>query len=93
MRGVHQTRKAVVGINVDRGHQVEPQESEVSKVVLRQAFAAEMRVHATQAAKAIDRHTYAFEVRQLNPTIVANHDVFNVAAAIDERADLSSSFV
>ena len=47
-----------------------------------------MRVYAAQAAKAIDCDTNAFEIRKLNPSIVTNHYVFNMPAAIDERADL-----
>ena len=42
-----------------------------------------MCVHATQTTKAIDRDTYALEIRKLNAAIVANHYVLDVAAAVD----------
>ena len=45
---------------------------------------------ATQTAKTIDGDTDTFKVRQLNPAMVANHHVFNVSAAIYQRADLSA---
>jgi len=50
-------------------------------------------MHATKSAKAIDGGTLAFEVREFDAPVVADHDVFDVAAAIDERADLPASFV
>jgi hypothetical protein len=52
-----------------------------------------MGVHATQPTKAIDCDPNAFEVGKLDAAIVAHHHVFNVAAAIDERADLPACFV
>ena len=49
-----------------------------------------MGVDAAQTAKTIDSHTDTFEVRQLNPAMVANHHVFNVPTAIYQCADLSA---
>ena len=48
---------------------------------------------ATKAAKARDRNTNAFEVGQFDAAVIANHYVFNVAAAIDKRADLPACLV
>ena len=52
-----------------------------------------MRMYATQTAKAIDGDTNAFEIREFDPSIVTNHYVFNMPAAIDERADLPAYLV
>jgi hypothetical protein len=52
-----------------------------------------MRVNAAQPAKAIDGDTNALEIWKLNPTVVTNHYVFNMPAAIDERADLPAYLV
>ena len=93
MSGIDQTRQAIVGINVDRDHQIEPQQRQVSEVVLRQTFATQMCVHATKSAKTIDGDANAFEVGQFDAPVVADHHVFDVAAAIDQRADLSPGFV
>jgi hypothetical protein len=50
-------------------------------------------MHTTKTAKAIHRDTNAFEVGKFNGPVIADHYVFDVAAAIDERADLSPRFV
>jgi hypothetical protein len=50
-------------------------------------------MHATEPAKAIDGNANAFEVRQFNSPVVANHHVFNVAAPVNECADLSANLV
>ena len=50
-------------------------------------------MHATQAAKSSRSDANAFEVRQLDATIVAYHHVLNMALAVDEGSDLPSCFV
>ena len=52
-----------------------------------------MRVHATKSAKPSRRDAHAFEIRQFDAAIVADHHVLHVTLAIDERADLSTCFV
>ena len=52
-----------------------------------------MRVHAAQTAETIARHAHALKIRHLNPARVANHDVFDIALAIDEHTDLPANFV
>ena len=93
MRNVNESRQAVVLVHIDCYHQIEPQKRKVSQIVLRQSFAPEMSVHATQTAKAVDSRADAFKVGQFDAPVIANHHVFNVAAAIDERADLPACFV
>jgi len=93
VRRANKARKTIGGIHVDSHHQIEPQERQVSEIILSQTFAAEMSMHTTKTAKAIHRDTNAFEVWKLNGPVVTDHYVFHVAAAIDERADLSPRFV
>ncbi|HEY2974193.1 MAG TPA: hypothetical protein VGJ48_16885 [Pyrinomonadaceae bacterium] len=50
-------------------------------------------MQTTKTAKAIHRDPNAFEVGEFNTPIITDHYVFNVAAAIDKGADLSTCFV
>ena len=50
-------------------------------------------MHAAQTAETIARHAHALKIRHLNPARVANHDVFDIALAIDEHTDLPANFV
>jgi hypothetical protein len=89
MGGFDQTRQTVIRINIDCCHQVETKECQVSKVILCETFAPEVRMDATKSAKAVDGYAYAFEIRQLDAPVVAHHHVFYMAASIDKRANLS----
>jgi len=57
---------------------------------LRQRFAAQVRVHATQPAKALWPSTHAPKIGQLDAMRVSDDDVFDVAFAVHERADLTA---
>ena len=52
-----------------------------------------MRVYTAKTTKSSRSDTHAFEVGELDATVVADHDVLNMSLAIDERADLSACFV
>ena len=52
-----------------------------------------MRVNATQPTKPTGGNAHTFEVWQLNPPIVANHDVLHMAFTINEHANLPASLV
>ena len=52
-----------------------------------------MSMHETQAAEATLRYAHTLKVGQLNPMIVADHDIFDMALAIDQHTDLSACFV
>jgi len=93
MRRAYEPGKPVIRINVDCDHKIEAQQRQVSEVVLGQAFAPEMCVNATQTAKAINCDANAFEIGKFDASIVADHHIFNMAAAIDKRADLPPCFV
>jgi len=76
-------------INVDGGHQIKPQQCQISQVVSRKIFAPQMSVDASQTAKAITRDAHAFEIGQLNAPRIADNYVFDVTLAIDQRANLA----
>ena len=52
-----------------------------------------MCVYAAEAAEPARGDADAFEIRKLDAFIIADHDVLNVALAIDEGADLPACFV
>jgi hypothetical protein len=60
---------------------------------LRERLAAQVCVHTTKTAEPSRSDANAFEVRQLDATVVAHHHVLNVALAVDEGPDLPSCFV
>src|ERR1043166_9696839 len=49
-----------------------------------------MRVYATKTTKPSRSDAHAFEVRQLDAAIVADHHVLNMSLAIDDRAMLAA---
>jgi hypothetical protein len=93
MRGAHHAGQSGPGVNVDGGHQIQPQQSQVCQVVLCQWLAAQVGVDTAQAAKSPGGNTHAFEVGKLNATDIADHHVLDVTFAIDERPNLSAYFV
>jgi hypothetical protein len=93
MRGAHDAGQTRAWLNVDGRHEIESQQGEIVQVVLRQLFAAQVRVDAAQATEAISRDALASEVWQLDAFGVADCDVFDVALAINEHADLSAGLV
>ena len=60
---------------------------------MRESFAGKMCVQTAQSAKASFADTHALEVGQNDAARVPDDDVFDVAVAIDERADLPVDFV
>ena len=93
-RGRHQVRDVQIGRppvrrHDDRGDQVEPEQREVDQVVARERLAAQVRVHQAQAAEAAAAGADAAEVGQHDARGVADDDVLDVAAPIDEHADLA----
>jgi hypothetical protein len=50
-------------------------------------------MNAAQTAKSSRSDAHAFEVRQLDATVVADHHVLNVTLPVDESADLAACFV
>jgi biotin operon repressor len=104
--GQHSTRTLAAALSVSeptisrclaalrhRGYQIEPQQRQVCQIILRQVLAAQMSMHETQAAEATLRYAHTLKVGQLDPMIVADHDIFDMALAIDQHTDLSACFV
>src|SRR5262249_23918649 len=50
-------------------------------------------MNAAQPTKSICGHAHAFEIRQLDPPVIADHHIFNVALAIYKRANLPARFM
>ena len=50
-------------------------------------------MYTTKTAKPSRGHAHAFEVRQLDAAVVADHHVLDMSLAIDERADLTACLV
>jgi hypothetical protein len=93
VRGAYESGQAGFGVHVNGRHEIESQEGEVCQVVLRERLAAQVRVHTAQAAKTSRSDADAFEIRQLDAPIIADHHVLHVTFPIDQRADLSACFV
>jgi hypothetical protein len=87
--GSNQAGKAGLRFDVNCGHQIQPQQREVSQVVLRKLFAAQVSMNTAQAAEAARSNADSFEVGQFNAPVVAYHYVFNATLAIYENANLS----
>jgi hypothetical protein len=91
--GANEAWKTIIRVNIDRHHQIETQQRQVREVILSQTLTAQMSVDASQTAEAINGDTNTFEIGKFNPSIIANHHVFNMAAAIDKRANLPAGLV
>lgn len=50
-------------------------------------------MHEAQAAKAIRRHARALKIGKLYPARIADHNIFNIAFAVNERANLPAGFM
>ena len=50
-------------------------------------------MNTTKPTKSSRRDANAFEIRQLDTPVIADHHVLNVSLAVDEGADLSACFV
>ncbi len=93
VRAAHLAGQTRAVVHVDRDHQVEAQQREVVQVVLRQLFAAQVRVDGAQAAETPLADARALEVGPLDAARVADDDRLDVALAVDERADLAPRLV
>jgi hypothetical protein len=92
MRRIDVIRQTRFAVNLNRRHQIKPQQCKVGQIVLRQTFAGKLRVNASQTAKAVSRNASASEIRHLDTFRRADHNIFDLSFAIDENADLSAGF-
>jgi len=93
MRSINESGKSSIRIHVNRGHQIQTQESKIGEVILCKLLAAEMRVNTSQTAETAGRNADSFEIRKLDSTIVTNHHVLNMSLTINEHSDLAASLV
>jgi hypothetical protein len=88
MRGAHEAGQTRARLDIYDRHQIETKQSQIGQVVLRQLFAAQVRVDAAQAAKTVCGDARAAQVGQFDALGIADDDRLDVALAINERADL-----
>ena len=80
---------AAAGVDADGAHQVEAEQREVGEVVAGQRLAAEVGVDQAQAAEAAGGAAQTADVGQHDLGRIADEDVRDLAAAIDQHADLA----
>jgi hypothetical protein len=74
---------------LDDRHQIEPKQCEVGEIVLCELFVLEMRMNASQTAKAFGRDTRSPEVGHLDLLCIPNHHVLDLSFPVDKHTDLS----
>jgi hypothetical protein len=85
--GVHGAWQAIAA-NLDGSHQVQPQQCQVSQVILGQPVATKVGVQTTQSTESARPDTHAFEIGQHDAVSIAYDNVLDIAFAIDQHADL-----
>ena len=76
-------------IDTDRGDRIEPQQREVGHVVARERLVAQMGMNEPQAAKPAGATADTTEIGQRDLRSIADHDVLDRTAAIDQHTDLA----
>ena len=87
-RQVHLAGQAVLARD-DGGNGIEPQQHEVGEVVAGERLVLEMRVHQAETAQAQLAGAGAADVGQNELASVADDDVLDLAAAVEQHAELS----
>ena len=77
----------------DRRDEIEPQLREVDEIVARDWLRFEVRVHEPDATQTPHRRAQTADVGQVELFLIADDHVHDVAAAIDEHADLALDLV
>ncbi|MEK6301362.1 MAG: hypothetical protein AABO41_11615 [Acidobacteriota bacterium] len=80
-------------MNVNRRHQVKPEQRQVGQIVLREPLSRQVCVKTAQPAKTIRAHTNALQVGKNNAVGVSNDDVLDVSVSIDQYAYLPVELV
>ena len=70
-------------------HQVEPKQSKVGKVVLRQLLTKQVGVHAPQTSKAVLGNTRTPEIGQFDLLSSADHHILDLPFTVDKDPDLA----
>ncbi len=92
MRRANHARHPVTA-NINRSHQVEPQQRKIGQVILRQTLARQMSVQAAQTTKPVYAHADAFQVRKYDASSVADHHVLDITVTINQHSDLTMNLV
>lgn len=85
---VHGPGKAIFQ-DLDRRDEVQAQQSEVGEIIIIQRLMIEVRVDEAKAREAVASTPVRAEIGQVDGARVAHEDVFNVAAAVKQDADLA----
>lgn len=76
----------------DRDDRVEPQQSEVGQVVSGEPLGAQVGMDQAKASQPAAARAQATPIGQLGARRTADHHVLDIAAAIDQDADLATDF-
>jgi hypothetical protein len=76
-------------LKTDRRHQIEPQQRQINEVVAGQRLVAEVRVHQAQPTKPATPGAQATDFREVDARGVADEDVLDLAAPVDQDAHLA----
>lgn len=88
--GVVHIARGAVRAHADGGDQVEAQARQVEQVVVGERLVAKVRVHEAQRAEASAGGAEAADVGEGQARGVADDDVLDGAAAVDQHADLAA---
>jgi hypothetical protein len=80
------------GAHLECENTVEAEQGKIGKVFFAQGLAMQMGVEITNAREPFSRGSVAASLRQLDPVRVANDDLMDVTAAVDQDSDLSADF-
>ena len=84
-----QIRRPPVGLQANRRDQIQAQQRQVDEIVARQRLVAQVGVHEAQAPEAPAPGPQAANLRKVDPRGVADEDVLDLAAPVDQDPDLS----
>ncbi len=83
-----QVRRTPVGQKPDRRHEIQPQQRQVDQVVPGQRLVAQVGVHQTKPAEAPAPRAQTADLRQVDARGIPHEDVLDLAAPVDQDADL-----
>ena len=84
-----QIRRPPVGLETNRRHQIQAQQRQVDEIVARQRLVAQVGVHEPQTPEAPAPGPQAADLGEVDPRGVADEDVLDLAAPVDQDPDLS----
>ena len=82
-----------VASNIDRRHQVEPEQGQVGQVILGQLLTRKVSMQAAKSPESAFSDTHALEVRKDNAASISDDDMFDVAFSVYKHAHLPVDLV